>query len=132
MEDTSIPISAGCIFCKIVRGEVPAHKVYEDDEFLAFLDIRPLAPGHTLIIPKTHYRWVWDVPNIGAYFETTRALARALQKAFNVDEVHARVVGEEVAHAHIWVYPAPDKATGDKNDFEGNSAKIRGEIIIER
>ena len=45
-----------CVFCKIVAGEIPAHKVYEDDKYLAFLDIRPLSPGHTLVIPKTHFR----------------------------------------------------------------------------
>jgi len=114
-----------CIFCKIVSGEIPSHKVYEDENFLAFLDIRPLAPGHTLVIPKAHYRWVWDVPNVDTYFETVRIIAHALQKAFGVDEVHARVVGEEVAHAHIWLYPAPDKVIGDKNNFEGNAEKIR-------
>jgi histidine triad (HIT) family protein len=118
-----------CIFCKIVRGEVPAEKVYENDEFLAFLDIRPLAPGHTLVIPKQHYRWVWDVPNIGAYFETVKKIARALQKAFgSVDEVHSKVIGEEVPHAHVWLYPAPDKVSGDKNDFKANAKKIRQAI----
>ena len=54
-----------CIFCKIVKKELPAYVVYENDNFLAFLDIYPLAPGHVQIIPKNHYRWVWDVPNIG-------------------------------------------------------------------
>ncbi|MDP9249341.1 MAG: HIT domain-containing protein, partial [bacterium] len=51
-----------CIFCKIVKGEVPAIKVYEDENFLAFLDIRPMGPGHTQVIPKKHYRFVWDLP----------------------------------------------------------------------
>ena len=115
-----------CIFCKIVSGEVPAYNVYEDDQFLAFLDIRPLAPGHTLIIPKKHYRWVWDMPDIGAYFETVRSVARSLQKAFSpVEEIHARIIGEEVPHAHVWLYPAPAKAIGNKNDFAGNAKKIR-------
>lgn len=115
-----------CIFCKIVKGEIPAEKVYEDEAFLAFLDIRPLSPGHTLIIPKTHYRWVWDVPEIGAYFEAARKVALALQKAFGgVDEIHSKVVGEEVPHAHIWVYPAPGRAQGDKMDFAANAEKIR-------
>ena len=58
-----------CIFCKIVSGEIPSYKVYEDNEFMAFLDVRPLNLGHTLVIPKKHYRWVWDVPNIGEYYE---------------------------------------------------------------
>ena len=115
-----------CVFCKIVSGEIPSHKVYENADFLAFLDIRPQAPGHTLIIPKRHYRWVWDVPNIGAYFEVVRKIAQALQKAFgSADEVHARVIGEEVPHAHVWLYPAPDKTPGNKSDFAGNAKKIR-------
>ena len=126
MGNTSTPISASCIFCKIAKGEIPAEKVYEDADYLAFLDIRPLAPGHTLVIPKKHYRWVWDVPNIGAYFETVKKVALALQKAFgSVDEVHSKVIGEEVPHAHVWLYPAPDKVSGDKNDFNANAEKIR-------
>jgi len=114
-----------CIFCKIVRGEVPADKVYEDEEYLAFLDIRPLSPGHTLVIPKKHYRFVWDLPEPGSYFAVVQKVAHALQKAFKVDEVHAKVVGEEVLHAHVWLYPAPDKTSGDKNDFKNNAQKIR-------
>ncbi len=114
-----------CIFCKIVSGEIPAHKVYEDDTFLAFLDIRPLSPGHTLVIPKKHYRWVWDTENIGDYFKIVQKTALAQQKAFGTDEVHSKVVGEEVPHAHVWVFPAPEKAQGEKNDFTGNVEKIR-------
>jgi histidine triad (HIT) family protein len=114
-----------CVFCKIVRGEFPSHRVYEDDTFIAFLDIRPLSAGHLLITPKQHYRWVWDTPNIGSYFEIVQKMAHALQKAFGVEEVCAKVIGEEVHHAHVWLYPAPDKSTADKNDFVGNAEKIR-------
>lgn len=78
--------------------------------FLAFLDIRPLSPGHTLIIPKKHYRWVWDVPQSGAYFEIATTIARALQHAYATPAIHAKIVGEEVPHAHIWIYIDP-KAT---------------------
>ena len=113
-----------CIFCKIIRGEVPSHKVDEDDEFLAFLDIRPQSPGHTLVIPKTHYRWVWDVPNVGKYFELVRKIARAQQKAFGTDWILSKIIGDEVPHAHIWVYPS-DEAEGDKNDLATNAEKIR-------
>ncbi|MBX4206570.1 HIT domain-containing protein [Candidatus Parcubacteria bacterium] len=88
-----------CIFCKIASGEIPAHKVYEDGDFVAFLDINPRASGHVQVIPKEHHRWVWDVPNVGAYFE------------------------DEVPHAHIWVWPNED--AGGKKDFEGNAEKIR-------
>lgn len=54
---------SNCIFCEIVKGEIPAYKVYEDGNFLAFLDINPQSPGHTQVITKKHYRWVWDVPS---------------------------------------------------------------------
>jgi len=117
--------SMDCVFCKIVAGDIPAHKVYEDEHFLAFLDIRPLAPGHTLVIPKEHHRWVWDVADMGSYFSVVQKIAKVLQKISGTDEVHMKVVGEEVPHAHVWVFPAPDKATGDKNDFETNAANLR-------
>ena len=118
-----------CVFCKIVAGEIPSTKVYEDDDFLAFLDIHPQAPGHTQVIPKKHYRWVWDVPNAGAYFEVARKIARAMQHTFGpIDEVHSRIMGDEMHHAHIWLYPNPYKAAGDKMDFEANAEKIRAAL----
>ena len=114
-----------CIFCKIVAGEITAHKVYEDDRFLAFLDIRPLSPGHTLIIPKEHNRFVWDVSDIGPYFAVAQKIARALQTISGTDEVFMKVIGEEVPHAHVWIYANPDKAVGDKGAFEANAANLR-------
>lgn len=113
-----------CIFCKIVAKEIPANIVYEDRAFLAFLDIRPLSPGHTLVIPKDHYRFVWDVPNAGEYFEIAKKIALAQQKAFGTDLIMSKIYGEEVPHAHIWVHPDPEKAEGDKSDLAGNQIKI--------
>ena len=114
----------GCIFCKIVRSEIPAIKIYEDEDFLAFLDIHPQTPGHVQVIPKKHYRWVWDMPNVGAYFEVVRKIALAQRKAFGTDWILSRIVGDEVEHAHIWVFP--ERGTkGDKNDLVGNAEKIR-------
>ncbi len=113
-----------CIFCKIVAGEIPYHKIYEDADFLAFLDINPLAPGHALVIPKQHYRWVWDVPNAGAYFEAVKKVALAQKKAFVTDFVLSKIVGEDVPHAHIWVYPDSTVA-GDKKDFARNAGLIK-------
>lgn len=117
-----------CIFCKIVSGEIPATKIYEDANYLAFLDIHPQAPGHAQVIPKTHYRWVWDVPNVGEYFEVVRNIARAQQKAFGTDWILSRIVGDEVPHAHIWVFPE-NGAKGDKNDLAGNAEKLRQELV---
>src|SRR5579872_19444 len=113
-----------CIFCKIVNKEIPAHIVYEDDDFLAFLDIHPHTPGHVQVIPKKHYRWVWDIPNVGDYFETAKKIALAQRKVFNTDWILSKIVGDEVPHAHIWVFPNSD-VKGDRNDLEGNKAKLR-------
>lgn len=112
-----------CIFCKIVAREIPTHIVYEDDNFLAFLDIHPQSPGHVQVIPKTHYRWVWEVPNVGNYFEVVQKIAHAQQKAFSTDWILSKIVGDEVPHAHIWVFPN-NKVGGDANDFETNKKKI--------
>lgn len=113
-----------CIFCKIIRKEIPAHIIYEDAEFLAFLDIHPQSPGHTQIIPKTHYRWVWDVPNAGAYFELAKKIALAQKKAFDTNFILSKIVGDEVPHAHIWVFPN-NKVAGDPKDFTQNAEKMR-------
>ena len=126
-------IKTDCIFCKIIAGEIPGEVVYENEHFLAFCDITPQAPGHVQVVPKRHYRWVWDLPtsseagpdepSAGAYFETAQTIARAQQKAFDTDWIISKIVGEEVEHAHIWVFPGD--AEGDKNDIEGNAQKIR-------
>jgi len=112
-----------CIFCKIANKEIPAYIVYEDENFVAFLDIHPQSPGHVQVIPKKHYRWVWDVPQLGDYFEIVGKIARAQQKAFNQEMILSKIVGEDVFHAHIWIYPN-NETKGDKMDFEGNKKKI--------
>ncbi|MBI2100198.1 MAG: HIT domain-containing protein [Candidatus Vogelbacteria bacterium] len=117
-----------CIFCKIAKKEIPAEIVYEDDGFLVFLDLRALAPGHVLVIPKAHYRWVWDVPNLGQYFEVAQKIALAQRKAFGTEAIWSRVMGEEVHHAHIWVFPNPNEATGNRLDIKANAAKLRAAL----
>jgi len=94
-----------CIFCKIIAGQIPCHKVYEDEGFLAFLDIRPEQPGHVQVIPKQHNRWVWDVPQIGPYMEAAQRIAIAQRKVFGTDFIVSRIIGDEVPHAHIWLVP---------------------------
>ena len=115
---------SNCIFCKIVRGEIPSHKVYEDENFLAFLDINPQSPGHTQVIPKKHFRWVWDIPDVGGYFEVVRKIAKAQQKAFETDFILSKIIGDEVEHAHVWIFP-DTKISGDKKNFAENAEKIR-------
>jgi histidine triad (HIT) family protein len=113
-----------CIFCKIISKEIPANVVYEGADFIAFLDIHPHTVGHVQVIPKLHVRWVWDLPNVGAYFEVVRKIALAQRKAFNTDWILSKIVGDEVPHAHIWVFPN-SAVKGDKMAFETNKNKLR-------
>ncbi|MBI2668350.1 HIT family protein [Candidatus Woesearchaeota archaeon] len=93
----------GCLFCKIASGQIPCHKAYEDKQFLAFLDIRPRNRGHTLLIPKKHYRWVWDMRE--EYSVVLNRIANAQKKAFGTEFVVSFVIGEEVPHAHFHLVP---------------------------
>lgn len=99
--------------------------MYEDDNFLGFLDINPRSPGHVQVIPKKHYRWVWDVPDVGGYFEIVRKIARAQQKAFGTEAIWSRITGEEIAHAHVWIFPDPKQVKGGEKNFEENAEKIK-------
>jgi len=95
-----------CIFCKIVKGEIPCQKVYEDDKFLAFLDINPFTPGHTLLVPKDHYRWVYDIPEFSQFSQIAKKIALAIIKSdLKPDFVTFLTVGEDVSHAHIHIIP---------------------------
>lgn len=103
-----------CVFCKIIRKELPSYSVFEDENYSAFLDIRPMNPGHTLVVPKTHFRWVWDIPEIGKYFETVTRISRALQKTMKTEWIAADVAGMGVAHAHVHLVPRfPEDGHGE-------------------
>jgi len=117
-----------CIFCKIVAKAIPSYTVYEDDHFLAFLDINPESPGHVQVVPKEHHRWVWDAPDIREYFALVQKIAKAMQGLFETEAIWSRVMGDEVEHAHVWIYPNPHEAVGDKTAFEENAARIRGAL----
>jgi len=100
------------IFAKILRGELPAHKVYEDDRTFAFLDIMPRAPGHTLVIPKSSARNIFDVsPEDLAYvMQIAQKVARAAVKVFDADGVTVQQFnepagGQVVFHLHVHVIP---------------------------
>ena len=116
------------VFKKIIDGEIPCHKIYEDDNFLAFLDIHPEAPGHTLIIPKEEVRWVWDVELYSEYWELARTIAHNLQKTFNTEMIICKIVGEEVPHAHIKLFPAIEK-DGTETDFKMIAEKIKKALV---
>jgi histidine triad (HIT) family protein len=95
------------IFTKIVKGEIPAHKIYEDDKTLAFLDVHPVQPGHTLIIPKNQVVFVWDLSDedYHAVMATTLKVARRLREILGVTYVGERIIGVDVPHAHVQLIP---------------------------
>ena len=99
-----------CVFCGIVAGVKNGEKVWEDEEFLAVLDINPCARGHLLVIPKKHYRWVWDMEKEEylRYMEKVRYLANVLRKAFGTGCVQEAIVGVDVIHSHVHLLPRVD------------------------
>ena len=96
------------IFGKISRGDIPATKVYEDDKFLAFLDINPVTKGHTLLLPKEHFVWIEDVPNdlLGEIFIKVKELIKAITTGTGCDLVQVLIEGKDVPHFHIHLIPA--------------------------
>ncbi len=104
---------ASCVFCKIVRRELPASVLAEDEHSLAFMDIRPINPGHFLVIPKAHAAHLADLPpgEGGRVFEMARELAVALRKSgikcegVNIHLADEAVAGQEIFHVHLHVYP---------------------------
>lgn len=101
-----------CIFCKIVNGELPSFKVYENDTVLAFLDIRPVSAGHTLVIPKQHSHNIFDIAEKDwrAVADAVRTIAIAIEKGVGADGVNIAMnnrehAGQVVFHAHVHVIP---------------------------
>jgi histidine triad (HIT) family protein len=125
------------IFAKILRGELPSYKVYEDDKALAFLDIMPRAPGHTLVLPKAAARNILDVPAdvLGHVAMVAQKVAKAGMKAFNADGVTIQQFnegagGQVVFHLHVHVIPRkqgvamkPPAAEKEKPDVLADHAK---------
>lgn len=96
-----------CIFCKIAKKEIPSELVYEDSEFVAFFDINPVAKGHTLLVPKDHYRWFTDLPDelYDKLFRKARDIANILKIEHGADFVRLGIVGKDVPHTHIHLIP---------------------------
>lgn len=95
------------IFTKIIKGEIPSHKIYEDEDVFAFLDIHPIVPGHTLVIPKKQVEFIWDL-NDEEYQKLTaavRKIALHLRETLPVSYVGEKVVGTDVPHAHVHLIP---------------------------
>ncbi len=101
-----------CIFCRIAQKQVSANLVYEDEKVVAFLDIRPLNEGHTLVIPKAHYENIFDVPQeLNAYIHgITKQVAVAVKKAIKADGIsiiqqNGKAATQDVPHLHVHVVP---------------------------
>lgn len=100
------------IFTKIVQGEIPSYKIYEDEKFLVFLDAFPLAKGHTLVIPKQEIDYLFDLPD-DLYLEMqvlVKKIAVALRLAISCKRIGVAVLGLEVPHAHIHLVPMNSEA----------------------
>jgi histidine triad (HIT) family protein len=95
------------IFTKIVKGELPCYKIYEDDLTLAFLDIHPATPGHTLVIPKKQVEFVWDLEDedYHAVMATAKKIALRQREILQTPFVGEMVIGVDVPHAHVHVIP---------------------------
>lgn len=101
-----------CIFCKIIRGELPSYKVYEDEKTIAFLDIKPVNQGHTLVAPKNHSQNIFDISaeDWAAVAETARKIAIAVEKGVGADGVNIAMnnrehAGQVVPHPHVHIIP---------------------------
>jgi histidine triad (HIT) family protein len=101
-----------CIFCKIINGEIPSSKVYEDEEVFAFLDIGPVNKGHTLVIPKEHHETIVDIPDdlLHKVIVVVKKLSKAVKEGvgadgFNVLMSNHEAAGQVVPHAHFHIIP---------------------------
>lgn len=103
------------IFTKIINNEIPSHKVAENDEFLAFLDIQPLSEGHVLVVPKQEVDYIFDIEDelLGRMMQFAKTVARKMDKVFDCNRIGVSVVGLEVPHAHIHLIPI--KSVQDMN-----------------
>lgn len=95
------------IFTKIVKGEIPSHKVYEDEKTMAFLNIQPSVEGHTLVIPKNQVAVLWDLDedDYQAVMATTKKVAQRLMEVLGTERVGEKVIGLDVPHAHVHLVP---------------------------
>ncbi len=126
-----------CIFCKITKGEIPAHKIYEDKNFLAFLDIQPVADGHMLIIPKKHIVWMQEADDktISEIFKLSKKLMLAIKNGLKCGYVQLSISGKDVPHFHIHLIPRYFKDNlpmfPTKKYKEKESIKVAKKIIQE-
>jgi histidine triad (HIT) family protein len=126
-----------CIFCKIVKGDIPAYKVYEDEKVYAFLDINPLSKGHTLVLPKEHYVNVLDTPKelYGYMSEIVKKIAQKIEDEYEpegiiINQNNGRKAGQEIDHVHIHIKPIYEdtKVVGERSHRKKLSEEEMKEI----
>lgn len=115
-----------CIFCKIVNGDIPSYKIYEDDRVFAFLDIKPLSKGHTLVLPKEHFENVFDIPkDLYAYmFEVAKNISANIKEKYQpegifINQNNGEMAGQSVLHIHIHVKPIYNESQKHKEEDKG-------------
>ena len=118
------------IFSRIVAGEIPCHKVAEDEEFFAFLDINPVAAGHTLVIPKKEIDYIFDIedPMLGRMMAFAKRVARAQEAVIPCKRAGLAVMGLEVPHAHIHLIPI-QKESGMY--FGGKKMEVTQDVLAD-
>jgi histidine triad (HIT) family protein len=117
------------IFTKIINGEIPAHKVAETDQFIAFLDVRPMKAGHTLCVPKREVDYYFDLSDEELVGLTlfSKSVARAIRQVVDCERVAVGVLGLEVPHAHVHLVPV-----ATEGDFRfGKSVEVSAERTVE-
>ncbi len=133
-----------CVFCAIVAGETPAHVVYSDDATLAFLDLRPVFPGHVLLVPRDHHETLTDLPPalVTPLFDAAQRLARAVETGMDAHGTFVAMnnrVSQSVPHLHVHVVPRrrkdglrgffwPRQRYAGDDDMEETAARIRAAI----
>jgi histidine triad (HIT) family protein len=127
------------IFTRIINGEIPCHKVAEDDRFFAFLDINPLKKGHTLVVPRNETDYIFDLSDdqVSGIFVFSKKVAKAIQEAFPCNRIAVVVLGLEVPHAHIHLIPMDQmedvnfrnpKLKFSTEEFKEIAGKIAGKL----
>jgi histidine triad (HIT) family protein len=97
----------GSIFTKIIKGEIPSHKIYEDEKTFAFLDIHPAQPGHVLVVPKNEARWIWDMSEEDyiALMNSVKKIGSSMRKVLAPKHIGISVEGVGVPHVHVHLIP---------------------------
>lgn len=126
------------IFTRIIRGEIPSHRVYEDDRHYAFLDINPVQRGHTLIVPKREVDYLFDMApeELAEFWKAAQTVAHALKAATGCARIVTLTLGYEVPHAHVHLiptnelgdFPLPPQGSLDPDDTEGLLASIQAAL----